>query len=236
LEGIKMEREKILETRKKKQDKTRELEKFYTEGKVEDILSNLEKRKKELIEEMVAYAKEHKIECKWSRNGNPIAWKVDYNPFVIENVFFKSIVPIGCQEPEYNAEKLSLAYDFYCELLVEVNNNIGQYPASLTSFCHFAGITLNTLRIYRNSPDLAMRTIAEKIYDQIGDTNITMSQLGIVKERSTMFKLKSQNEIVEKEHPKVNINIVEAPDMEKIEEKINKYKKFVDKKANKRLK
>lgn len=231
-----MEREKILETRKKKQDKTRELEKFYTEGKVEDILSNLEKRKKELIEEMVAYAKEHKIECKWSRNGDPIAWKVDYNPFVIENVFFKSIVPIGCQEPEYNAEKLSLAYDFYCELLVEVNNNIGQYPASLTSFCHFAGITLNTLRIYRNSPDLAMRTIAEKIYDQIGDTNMTMSQLGIVKERSTMFKLKSQNEIVEKEHPKVNINIVEAPDMEKIEEKINKYKKFVDKKANKRLK
>lgn len=231
-----MEREKILETRKKKQDKTRELEKFYTEGKVEDILSNLEKRKKELVEKMVNYAKEHKIECKWSRNGDPIAWKVDYNPFVIENVFFKSIVPIGCQEPEYNAEKLSLAYDFYCELLVEVNNNIGQYPASLTSFCHFAGITLNTLRIYRNSPDLAMRTIAEKIYDQIGDTNMTMSQLGIVKERSTMFKLKSQNEIVEKEQPKVNINIVEAPDMEKIEEKINKYKKFVDKKANKRLK
>lgn len=231
-----MEREKILETRKKKQDKARELEKFYTEGKVEDILSNLEKRKQELIEEMVAYAKEHKIECKWSRNGDPIAWKVDYNPFVIENVFFKSIVPIGCQEPEYNAEKLSLAYDFYCELLVEVNNNIGQYPASLTSFCHFAGITLNTLRIYRNSPDLAMRTIAEKIYDQIGDANMTMSQLGIVKERSTMFKLKSQNEIVEKEQPKVNINIVEAPDMEKIEEKINKYKKFVDKKANKRLK
>lgn len=231
-----MEREQILDKRKKKQDKARELEKFYTDGKVEDILSNLEKRKKELVEEMVNYAKEHKTECKWSRDGAPIAWKVDYNPFVIENVFFKSIVPIGCQEPEYNAEKLSLAYDFYCELLVEVNNNIGQYPASLTSFCHFAGITLNTLRIYRNSPDLAMRTIAEKIYDQIGDTNMTMSQLGIVKERSTMFKLKSQNEIVEKEHPKVNINIVEAPDMEKIEEKINKYKKFVDKKANKRLK
>ena len=231
-----MEREQILDKRKKKQDKARELEKFYTDGKVEDILSNLEKRKKELVEKMINYAKEHEVECKWSRDGDPIAWKIDYNPFVIENVFFKSIVPIGCQEPEYNAEKLSLAYDFYCELLVEVNNNIGQYPASLTSFCHFAGITLNTLRIYRNSPDLAMRTIAEKIYDQIGDTNITMSQLGIVKERSTMFKLKSQNEIVEKEHPKVNINIVEAPDMEKIEEKINKYKKFVDKKANKRLK
>lgn len=231
-----MEKEKVLEVRKKNQDKARDLEKFYTEGKVEDILANIEKRKKELVEDMISYAQEHKKECKWDRDGNPIDFKVDYNPFVIENVFFKSIVPIGCQEPEYNAEKLALAYDFYCELLVEVNNNIGQYPASLTSFCHFAGITLNTLRLYRNSPDLAMRTIAEKIYDQIGDTNITMSQLGIVRERSTIFKMKSQNEVVEKEQPKVNINIVEAPDMQRIEEKINKYKSFVDKKTQKRLK
>lgn len=231
-----MERERILEERKKKQDKTRELEKFYTDGKVEDILQRLDERKKELVEDMVKYAKEKNKAVKWDRSGNPIDWQVDLNPFVIENVFFKSIVPIGCQEPDYNAEKLSLAYDFYCELLIEVNNNIGQYPASLTSFCHFAGITLNTLRLYRNSPDLAMRTIAEKIYDQIGDANITMSQLGIVKERSTIFKMKSQNEIVEKEQPKVNISIVETPDMEKIEERINKYKNYVEKKAKKRLK
>lgn len=230
-----MEREKINEKRKEKQDKARKLEQFYTNGKVDDILQSLEKRKKELVEDMISYAQEHTKECKWDREGNPIDFKVDFNPFVVENVFFKSIVPIGCQEPDYNAEKLALAYDFYCQLLVEVNNNIGQYPASLTSFCHFAGITLNTLRLYRNSPDLAMRTIAEKIYDQIGDTNITMSQLGIVKERSTLFKMKSQNEIVEKEQPKVNINIVEAPDMDRIEEKINKYRNFVEKKAKKRL-
>ena len=230
-----MEREKIIETRKKKQDVTRELEKFYTEGKVDDILANLEEKKKELVEEMINYAREKKKAVQWDRYGDPIAYKIDLNPFVIENTFFKSIVPIGCQEPEYNAEKLALAYDFYCELLVEVNNNIGQYPASLTSFCHFAGITLNTLRLYKNSTDLNMRVIAEKIYDQIGDANVTMSQLGIVKERSTIFKLKSQNEVVEKEQPKVNINIVEAPDMQRIEEKINKYKSFVDKKAKRRL-
>ena len=231
-----MDREEIMQIRKKNQNKARELEKFYTEGKVEDILANLEKRKKELVEDMIKYAEEHNKPIKWGKDGGAIKWKVDYNPFVVENVFFKSIVPIGCQEPDYNAEKLALAYDFYCQLLVEVNNNIGQYPASLTSFCHFAGITLNTLRLYRNSPDLAMRTIAEKIYDQTGDTNITMSQLGIVKERSTLFKMKSQNEIVEKEQPKVNINIVEAPDMDKIEERINKYRSYVDKKTQKRIK
>ena len=230
-----MEREEILENRKKNQNKLRDLEKFYTEGKVDDILKNLEKRKQELIEDMIKYADEHTAPCRWDKEGVPIKWKVDYNPFVIENVFFKSIVPIGCQEPEYNAEKLALAYDFYCQLLVEVNNNIGQYPASLTSFCHFAGITLNTLRQYKNSPDIAMRTIAEKIYDQTGDTNITMSQLGIVKERSTIFKMKSQNEIVEKEQPQVKINIVETPDMDRIEERIDKYRNYIDKKAKKRL-
>lgn len=231
-----MEREEILEKRKKKQEQARDLEKFYTTGKVDDILAKLDERKKELVEDMIKYAQEHEVPDKVNKDGDVLKYKIDYNPFVIENVFFKSIVPIGCQEPDYNAEKLSLAYDFYCQLLVEVNNNIGQYPASLTSFCHFAGITLNTLRKYRNSPDLTMRTIAEKIYDQIGDTNITMSQLGIVKERSTIFKMKSQNEIVEKEQPRINVNIVEAPDMERIEERINKYKSFADKKTQKRLK
>lgn len=231
-----MEREKLIEVQKSKQDRLRKLEKFYAEGKVEDILANLEEKKKELVQDMIEYAEEHIKVSKWDREGNPVATKIDYNPFVIENMFFKSIVPIGCQEPDYNAEKLALAYDFYCELLVEVNNHIGQYPASLTSFCHFAGITLNTLRLYRNSTDLSMRTIAEKIYDQIGDTNVTMSQLGIVKERSTIFKLKSQNEVVEKEQPKVNVNIVEMPDMDRIEERINKYKAFADKKQSKRLK
>ena len=226
-----MERIKKIDVQKDEQNKLRDLEKFYTNGKVDNILANLEQRKEELVQEMVKYAEEHQVKAKWDRYGNVIAYKTDYNPFVIENIFFKSIVPIGCQEPEYNAEKLALAYDFYCDILVEVNNKIGQYPASLTSFCHFAGITLNTLRQYRNSTDLSMRTITEKIYDQIGDTNVTMSQLGIVKERSTLFKLKSQNEVVEKEQPHVNVNIVEVPDMERIEERINKYKGLIDKKS-----
>jgi hypothetical protein len=95
-----------------------------------------------------------------------------------------------------------------------------------------AGITFNTLKSYRNSDDYNMRIIAEKIYDQIGDENITMSQLGIAKEKTTIFKMKSQNEMVEKEQPKININITEKPDMEAIQQRLNKYKQFADKKGN----
>ncbi len=108
---------------------------------------------------------------------------------------------------------------------------IGYFPSSLTSFCKLAGITLATLRNYRYSDDLSMRIVAEKVYDQISDENITLSQLGNVRERSTIFKLKSQNELVEKEQPKVSINITEKPDYDRIQERLNKYKNFANKKG-----
>ena len=58
-----------------------------------------------------------------------------------------------------------------------------------------------------------------------------MSQMGVVRERSTIFKMKAQNEIVEKEQPKVSINITEKPDLDRINERLNKYKMFASKKG-----
>jgi hypothetical protein len=43
--------------------------------------------------------------------------------------------------------------------------------------------------------------------------------------------LKSQNELVEKEQPKVSINITEKPDYDRIQERLNKYKNFANKKG-----
>ena len=180
---------------------------------------------------MIKYAEEHKEACKWDKDGNELAFEVKINPLVISNYFFKSIVPIGSQEPIYNAEKLSMVFDYYCQILAEVNDKIGNFPSSLTLFCKFAGITLNTLRQYKSSQDYSMRTVAEKIYDQIGDENITMSQMGIVRERSTIFKMKSQNELVEKVQPQLNGNVNIVVDLDKVNERINKYKQFASKKG-----
>ena len=44
-------------------------------------------------------------------------------------------------------------------------------------------------------------------------------------------ELKSQNELVEKEQPKVSINITEKPDYDRIQERLNKYKNFANKKG-----
>lgn len=225
------QKEKNKEIELKNTNKLRDLEQFYVEGKVDDMLATIKEKKEQLVDDMIRYAESHKKPVKWNTDGDPIGEKIDLNPYVISNYFFKPITPIVGQEPMYNAEKLGMVFDYYCDLLAEVNDRIGKFPSSLTLFCKFSGLTLNSLRQYRNSADYSMRVVAEKIYDQIGDENITMSQLGMVKERTTIFKMKAQNEIVEKEQPKVNINITEAPDMERINERINKYKAFANKKG-----
>lgn len=209
----------------------RELEQDFVNEKVSNMMVSVDKKKEELINEMIEYANKNTKPCKWDKEGNPVAYKTKVNPLVINNYFFKPIIPITSQEPIYNAEKLGMVFDYYCELLAEVNDKIGYFPSSLTSFCKLAGITLNTLRGFRYGEDLNMRIVAEKIYDQISDENLTLSQLGDVRERSTIFKLKSQNELVEKEQPKVSINITEKPDYDRIQERLNKYKYFVNKKG-----
>lgn len=230
---MKVQKEKNREIEKVNQNNLRELEQFYNEGKIDTLFKNIEEEKKKLVEDMIKYAEEHTEDSKWDKEGNVLAREVKINPLVISNYFFKSIVPIGSQEPVYNAEKLSMVFDYYCQILAEVNDKIGNFPSSLTLFCKFAGITLNTLRQYKNSQDLPTRIVAEKIYDQVGDENITMSQMGIVKERTTLFKMKSQNELVEKSQPNVNINVKKIDiDLDKINERLNKYKQFTNKKGN----
>lgn len=211
----------------------RELEQDFINDKISNMMNSIEAKKEELIGEMQIYAEENKIPVKWDEDGNVTKYETRVNPLVITNYFFKPIIPITSQEPIYNAEKLGMVFDYYCDLIAEVNDKIGYFPSSLTSFCKLAGITLSTLRNYKNSADLSMRIVAEKIYDQIGDDNITLSQLGAVRERTTIFKMKSQNELVEKEQPKVSINIVEKPDYERIQERLDKYKYFANKKGKK---
>lgn len=211
----------------------RELEQDFINDKISNMMNSIEARKEELIGEMQIYAEKNRIPVKWDEDGNVTKYEKRVNPLVITNYFFKPIIPITSQEPIYNAEKLGMVFDYYCDLIAEVNDKIGYFPSSLTSFCKLAGITLSTLRNYKNSADLSMRIVAEKIYDQIGDDNITLSQLGAVRERTTIFKMKSQNELVEKEQPKVSISIIEKPDYERIQERLDKYKYFANKKGKK---
>lgn len=206
------------------QTNTRELEQFFTNGTVDNLIEKLDILKNEKVEAMLDYAKNNTVPTKWDRDGIPIEYNVKINPTVVKNYFFKSIVPIGSKIPDYNAEKLAIVYEYYTYLVTEINDKIGNYPSSLSSFCKLAGITTNKLREYKNSYDLDMRTIAEKIYDEIGDENLSMAQLGVVNSPATLFKLKSQHEMVEKAQPNINITYKEVVNTDRVNENIQKYK------------
>ncbi len=212
--------------------KLKELEQNYIDDKINEMPVYIEQQKEKIVQEMIEYAEKHKEAVKWDRDGNPIEYGIKINPLVISNYFLKPVSNLSSVEPIYSPEKLGLIYDYYCYLIAEINENIGYFPPSLTSFCKLSSITLNTLRRYKSSEDYSMRVVAEKIYDQIGDENITMSQMGVVRERSTIFKMKSQNEITEKIQPNVNISVKTIDvDLDKINERLANYSNFTKKKG-----
>lgn len=220
----------ILENQIEEQNKVRELEEFYVNGTVNDLLPKIQEKKEELAQKMIEYANKHLKPVKWGKDGEILKKTVEINPLIINNYFFKPITPIMGQEPIYNAETLGMVFDYYCDILAEVNDKIGNYPSSLTTFCKLAGISFYTLRQLKNSDDYNMRVVVEKIYDQIGDENIIMSQMGVARERTTLFKMKSQNEMVEKAQPQVKVNVNAEVDLNRINERINHYKNFAIKK------
>lgn len=206
----------------------RELENFYINGTIEDISQKIDELKAIKVNEMIKYAEEHEKPI-LNREGDVVGRKVECNPLVVSNIFFKSVCPLTNGMPKYNAEKLGLVYDYYTYLITQVNEKIGNYPSSLANFCKLAGITTRELAGYKRSSDYDMRVVVEKIYDDIGNDNITLSQMGKAKETSTLFKLKTQNEIVEKSNPNINISYKEIVDTTKLNTNLEKYKKLLEK-------
>lgn len=227
MESVEEKKEKEIETK----NEIRKLEEFYVNGTVSNLLEDLESKKEEIVDKMVKYAQENHIPTKYDKFGDPIEYTTEIKPVVISNYFFKSIVPINSQIPLYSPEQISLAFDYFMDLITEVNVHIGNFPPSLSLFAKFIGVSMTTLRNYKNSADMNMRNIMEKIYDEIGNNNLTMSQIGVSKERSTLFRLKTENEMVEKVQPNVNITYKATINKEEMESKLDRYKALLDKKG-----
>ena len=193
--------------------------------------NEIEVAKKKSSELMSKYVEKH-TKTVFDKIGNPIDTYVDVNPILISNTFFKSLVPIDAN-PDYSAQELAKLYQYYEYLLTEINDNIGDFPSSLTLFCKLIGISLKQFQEMRSSQDENLSNVVEKIYNDIEEFNISMAQLGKLKERITLFKLKSQNEMEEKVAPKVNINIKKEINENKIVGNIDAYSKFVKKYGDK---
>jgi hypothetical protein len=197
--------------------------------KSQENLLDFDKKMKENVQLLDNYAQNHTRTVYFK--GEPIDSYIEVNPIIITNRFFKPIVPFNTN-PSYTSEQLGAIYEYYQELLTVINDKIGAFPSSLTLFCRFIGVTLESFKELRNSEDESMRIIVQKIIDDVDEANISMAQTGSAKERTTLFKLKAQNEMVEKTTPKVNVSIKANIDDARVKGNILEYQEFLEKGDN----
>ena len=204
--------------RKENKEQLRQLEKMYVDGVIDNLDAIVKEKKEELVQKLHEFA----VESVENEALN--------NPYIIRSYFFKSINPMANQEPKYTAEKLAIVWGLYEDILREVNMNIGELLPSLSSFCKFAGISLSTFKGYKNSADEGLRIVVEKINDECFDTQVMMAQKGLIKERSTVYRMKAEQEKVEKETPAIHIH-EETVDVGSIVNRLKEIKQFNYKKS-----
>ena len=175
----------------------RTLESMYVNSKIDNLEEVVEEKKNELAGKLIEY----KIKVQdGTFDGSNL------NPLVIQSYFFKSITPIQSREPEYNAEKLGIVFELYSEIITEVNMQLGEFLPTISGFCTFAGITTATYKNYRKSSDIDMRTVCEKISDYCFDSNISLAQKGKLSEKSTIYRMKVEQDKSEKAEPQIHIH------------------------------
>lgn len=203
----------------KNKNDVKELENFYVNSTIDtkNLQLLVQEKKEEIVNKLIEFQDKH-IETKIDKNGN--VEKI-VNPYLISTYFFKSINPLANTEPIYSSEKLAIVWDIYMYLIEQVNLEIAPFQPTLTHFAKFAGISLNTLKSYRNSGDREMQILIDKIYDETMDSNLTLAQNNRLKEKTTAFRLKVENEVVEKSSPTVNYNVSAKVDLNKINQRLN---------------
>lgn len=187
----------------------------------------VEEKRKEIEDKLINFFEENKAR-KYTKDGVPYDVP-NTNPIVIQKYFFQSINPLVNVEPKYSAEKLGIVWQLYEEMVGKISAKIGVIVPSLSNFCSFAGIRLSTFKQYKQSVDEDMRIVVEKIEDGCFDSNLTLAQLGYIKERSTVYRMKSEQERVEKETPAIHIHN-EGVDLSDINRRLQELKGFKEKK------
>lgn len=144
------------------------------------------------------------VKFKTDKAGNLIN---DTNPLLVSTYFFKPINPMGNVEPIYTSEQLAQVYDLYCFLIEKINMEVMLFQPSISHFAKFAGISLQKFQDLKNSYDDSMRSLVERINSEIFDANMTLTQHKKLSERPTTFRMKVENEMIEKKSPNVNVNV-----------------------------
>lgn len=208
-------------------EEVRIIEKEYVNNELKGLENAILAKRKEIEEKLMTYCEKNMIK-RYTKDGTEYEVP-NTNPLLIQKYFFQSINPLVNVEPMYSAEKLGIIWQLYEEMIGKINAEIGMVVPNLSHFCSFAGIRVSTFKSFKNSPDEDMRVVAEKIEDGCYDSNVTLAQMGYLKERTTVYRMKSEQEKVEREQPVVHIHS-EGVNLTQINQRINQLKGFSEKK------
>lgn len=198
------------------------LEKMFVENKIDNLDLLIQEKMSEFKLNM-SKLEMNAIKITKDKDGNEKeVFDIKYkNPVVLNEYLLKSINPYKNITPEYTAESLNAVFTLYCDILAQVNAQIGTLAPSISSFCKFAGISTTTFKGYKSSPEVDLRNLIDIIEDYCYDTNVAMSQNGYIKERTTVYRMKSEQEKMEKEQQKVIIN-AKSVNIGEVQEKIKR--------------
>lgn len=216
--------QKFLELEKK--NEVIELEKFCANATLDNLDDLMMQKEQELISKIEDYRKLTVVERRNEYGEIVEVIRKDYNPYLVSTYFFKSINPLSNVEPLYSSEKLAAVWGIYMNLIELVNIHIGPFQPTLSHFAKFAGISTYTLKSYRNSADIQMQTIANKIFDETFDSNVLLAQNKILSNRSTELRVKVENEVQEKPQVKVNLNVNQEVDLGQISARLDEISNF----------
>lgn len=181
-----------------------ELEKFYLDGQINNLNEIVEQRKNEIVDKICDY-KEQMLPM-YDDDDNLVSYGKHLTPYVVSNYFFRSITNMQNLEPTYSGEQLSILWELYNELVMQVNMNLQEFTPTLSHFCKFIGFTTNGFKKLKKSSDIGISTTATKIDDYFYDNNVRMAELGKHNTRAMIYRMKSEQERLEKETPQITIH------------------------------
>lgn len=100
----------------------------------------------------------------------------------------------------YSAEELSMLFDYYRDFIAEINT-VTRYVPTKKNFCAFANMSSATYDTYLVEGDLQRVEIMKMIDDYITDISLTLAQNREIDNVTTMFRSKTEHNMVEATAP-----------------------------------
>lgn len=146
----------------------------------------MEQSKKELIPYMQNKVREisEKIQEVLKKDNGLITTQIE---LLIGNRNISELASGGISK-SFSSEELMIALEMYRQVIAKINEKI-IYPPSIFTFCSFIGISTVTYNSYKSDPDRA--EVIQMIEDYIAGIQFTSSQIGKLKEITTIYGMKA---------------------------------------------